>query len=180
MDYEKLGVFYLGRHVDRDTRQRTDTPLLYPSADLVTHGVIVGMTGSGKTGLGIDLIEEAAIDGIPVLAIDPKGDLANLCLTFPTLAGGDFAPWVNEDAARLAGQSRDVFADAQADLWKRGLDEWGQTGDRIAQMIVARESAPKIIQSGRRTGLRLLREDGWMKVRQGITSVDEVLTCTAL
>jgi hypothetical protein len=137
MDYEKLGVFYLGRHVDRDTRQRTDTPLLYPSADLVTHGVIVGMTGSGKTGLGIDLIEEAAIDGIPVLAIDPKGDLANLCLTFPTLTGGDFAPWINEDAARLAGQSRDVFADAQADLWKRGLDEWGQSGDRIARLRAA-------------------------------------------
>ena len=134
MDYEKLGVFYLGRQVDRDTRQRSGTPLLYPSADLVTHGVIVGMTGSGKTGLGIDLIEEAAIDGIPVLAIDPKGDLANLCLTFPALAGEDFAPWINEDAARLAGQSREDFAAAQAELWRRGLEEWGQDGARISRL----------------------------------------------
>jgi len=142
MDYEKLGVFYLGRQVDRDTRQRADAPLLYPSADLVTHGVIVGMTGSGKTGLGIDLIEEAAIDGIPVLAIDPKGDLANLCLTFPTLTGSDFAPWVNEDAARLAGQTREAFADAQADLWRRGLEEWGQDGARIARL---REAADILV-----------------------------------
>jgi hypothetical protein len=142
MDYEKLGVFYLGRQVDRETRQRADAPLLYPSADLVTHGVIVGMTGSGKTGLGIGLIEEAAIDGIPVLAIDPKGDLANLCLTFPTLTGEDFAPRVNEDAARLAGQTRDAFAEAQADLWRRGLDEWGQNGDRIARL---REAADIVV-----------------------------------
>lgn len=142
MDYEKLGVFYLGRQVDRDTGQRSDAPLLYPSADLVTHGVIVGMTGSGKTGLGIDLIEEAAIDGIPVLAIDPKGDLANLSLTFPALAGNDFAPWINEDAARLAGQTREAFADAQAALWRRGLEEWGQDGARIARL---REAADILI-----------------------------------
>lgn len=142
MDYEKLGVFYLGRQVDRDTRQRSDTPLLYPSADLVTHGVIVGMTGSGKTGLGIGLIEEAAVDGIPVLAIDPKGDLANLCLTFPTLTGDDFAPWINEDAARLAGQTREAFAEAQADLWRRGLHEWAQDGARIARL---REAADIVV-----------------------------------
>ena len=142
MDYEKLGVFYLGRQVDRDTRQRSDSPLLYPSADLVTHGVIVGMTGSGKTGLGIGLIEEAAIDGIPVLAIDPKGDLANLCLTFPALAGDDFAPWINEDAARLAGQTREAFAEAQADLWRRGLQDWSQDGTRIARL---REAADIVV-----------------------------------
>ena len=90
--YEKLGLFYLGRPLDFP-----ETPLLYDSSDLVTHGVIVGMTGSGKTGLGIDLIEECAIDSVPVIAIDPKGGLGNLLLTFPRLAAEDFLPWVDRD-----------------------------------------------------------------------------------
>ena len=94
MDFEKLGLFYLGRQYDPAARTRTEVPVLYDASDLVTHAVIVGMTGSGKTGLGIGLIEEAAIDGIPVLAIDPKGDLANLLLTFPNVSGAEFAPWV--------------------------------------------------------------------------------------
>jgi DNA helicase HerA-like ATPase len=85
-DYEKLGLFYLGRRYDLDARQRLDEPVLYEANDLVTHAVCVGMTGSGKTGLAIGLLEEAAIDGIPIIAIDPKGDLANLLLTFPGLA----------------------------------------------------------------------------------------------
>ena len=102
-DYEKLGVFYLGRDYDLGAKQAQDGLLLYDSRDLVTHAVVVGMTGSGKTGLCIDLIEEAAIDGIPSILIDPKGDLANLLLTFPQLRGEDFAPWVNpDDAARNA------------------------------------------------------------------------------
>ena len=100
MDYEKLGLFYLGKRHDPVARARLDVPLLYDSSDLVTHAVIAGMTGSGKTGLGIGLIEEAAIDGIPVIAIDPKGDLGNLLLTFPNLSAADFAPWVNQDEAR--------------------------------------------------------------------------------
>jgi hypothetical protein len=95
-DFEKLGVFYLGKIADR--RPERPEPILYDSKDLTTHGVIVGMTGSGKTGLGIALIEEAAIDGIPTIAIDPKGDLGNLLLTFPELAPADFAPWVEEGA----------------------------------------------------------------------------------
>ena len=82
VDYEKLGLFYLGKRYDLEAAARADEPLLYKSKDLVTHAVCVGMTGSGKTGLGIGLVEEAAIDGIPILAIDPKGDLANLLLTF--------------------------------------------------------------------------------------------------
>ena len=97
-DYEKLGVFYLGKEYDLAAGTRRPELVLYDSKDLVTHAVCVGMTGSGKTGLGIGLIEEAALDGVPVLAIDPKGDLANLLLTFPDLAPGDFAPWV--DAVR--------------------------------------------------------------------------------
>ena len=85
-DFEKLGLFYLGRELDPDTKSRGTAPLLYDASDLVTHAVIAGMTGSGKTGLGIGIIEECAIDGVPVIAIDPKGDLGNLLLTFPRLA----------------------------------------------------------------------------------------------
>ena len=121
MDYEKLGLFYLGRRVDSTTQHDTDVPLLYDASDLVTHAVILGMTGSGKTGLGIGLIEEAAIDGIPVLAIDPKGDLSNLLLTFPDLGAADFAPWVNPDEARLQGLSNEAFAAAEATRWREGL-----------------------------------------------------------
>src|SRR3954467_7627012 len=97
--YEKLGVFYLGKEYDLAAGKRQPDPVLYDSKDLVTHAVCVGMTGSGKTGLGITLIEEAAIDGVPVLAIDPKGDLANLLLTFPNMSAADFAPWVTGGAA---------------------------------------------------------------------------------
>jgi hypothetical protein len=137
MDYEKLGVFYLGQQLDPATRARTGTPLLYESADLVTHAVIVGMTGSGKTGLGIGLIEEAAIDGLPVLAVDPKGDLANLLLTFPGLSAEEFAPWVNQDEARTAGMSVAALSTSEAERWAKGLQEWGQDGARIARLKAA-------------------------------------------
>jgi hypothetical protein len=140
-DFEKLGLFYLGNEVDADSRTRRATPLLYDSADLVTHGVIAGMTGSGKTGLGISLIEEAAIDGIPVIAIDPKGDLGNLLLTFPRLAASDFAPWVDADEARRAGQTADAFAAAEAAKWSAGLAQWGQDGARIERLRAAAEFA---------------------------------------
>src|SRR5678815_760389 len=102
-DYEKLGAFYLGRPYDLKTKQAKEGLLLYDSKDLVTHAVCVGMTGSGKTGLCVGLIEEAAIDGIPALVIDPKGDLANLMLTFPNLAPSDFQPWVDPEDARRQG-----------------------------------------------------------------------------
>ena len=104
-DYEKLGVFYLGRQYDTAARAAKTDLLLYESKDLLTHAVCVGMTGSGKTGLCIGLIEEAAIDGIPAILIDPKGDLANLLLTFPELRAADFLPWVNADEARNQGLS---------------------------------------------------------------------------
>ena len=102
-DFEKLGLFYLGREYDVANGKVLDTPILYDSCDLVTHAVCVGMTGSGKTGLCLSLIEEAAIDGVPVIAIDPKGDLGNLLLTFPSLAASDFRPWIDEDEARPVG-----------------------------------------------------------------------------
>lgn len=139
--FEKLGLFYLGRELDPATRTRGETPLLYDSSDLVTHGVIVGMTGSGKTGLGIDLIEEAAIDGVPVIAIDPKGDLGNLLLTFPGLSAAEFTPWVNPDEARRAGQSTDEFGQAEAARWAKGLADWGQDGARITRLREAAEFA---------------------------------------
>src|SRR5215204_504661 len=120
-DFEKLGVFYLGRVYDAATGKATDEPLLYDSRDLVTHAVCVGMTGSGKTGLCLTVLEEAAIDGVPALVIDPKGDLANLLLTFPDLRPEDFAPWVNQDDARRKGLAPADYAAQQAELWRKGL-----------------------------------------------------------
>src|SRR5215211_9076334 len=116
--FEKLGVFYLGR-----TKTKDDL-LLYDSKDLVTHAVCVGMTGSGKTGLCITLLEEAAIDGIPAIIVDPKGDLCNLLLTFPNLGPEDFEPWVEES----------VDPAQQAELWKDGLSRWSQDGERIKRL----------------------------------------------
>src|SRR4029077_20961138 len=120
-DYEKLGLFYLGRVVDRGEKTSTPGYLLYDSTDLVTHAVCVGMTGSGKTGLCIDLLEEAAIDSIPAIVIDPKGDLSNLLLTFPDLKPEDFAPWINEGDAKAAGVTPVQFAQNQAAIWSKGL-----------------------------------------------------------
>jgi hypothetical protein len=140
-DFEKLGVFYLGRAYDLEAGKRRDDLVLYDSKDLVTHGVCVGMTGSGKTGLCLSILEEAAIDGVPVLAIDPKGDLGNLLLTFPNLAPEDFRPWVNEDDARREGVTIDQFAADQAATWTRGLAEWGQDGARIARLRAAADFA---------------------------------------
>lgn len=141
-DFERLGVFYLGRRYEAASTQQKPRLLLYDSKDLVTHAVCVGMTGSGKTGLCIGLLEEAAIDGIPALIIDPKGDLANLMLTFPELRQDDFAPWVNEDDARKKGISPDEYAGQQADLWKKGLADWGQDGARVRKL---REAADCVI-----------------------------------
>jgi hypothetical protein len=130
-DYEKLGVFYLGREYDLAAQKPKEALLLYDSKDLVTHAVCVGMTGSGKTGLCVALLEEAAIDNIPALIIDPKGDLSNLLLTFPQLRGEDFAPWINPEDAAKKGLSPQDYANQQAELWKKGLADWGQTPDRI-------------------------------------------------
>jgi hypothetical protein len=138
-DFEKLGVFYLGREFDARTKKPTDDLVLYDSKDLVTHALCVGMTGSGKTGLGITLVEEAALDGVPVIVIDPKGDLTNLLLTFPGLRPEDFAPWVNEDDARRAGKSAQEFAADEAARWTRGLADWGEDGARIQRLRDAAE-----------------------------------------
>ncbi len=133
-DFEKLGVFYMGRPYDLAAKQAKPGWLLYDSKDLVTHAVCVGMTGSGKTGLCLALLEEAAIDNIPAIIIDPKGDLGNVMLTFPSLKGEDFQPWVNEDDARKKGLSPADYAQAQAELWTKGLAGWQQDGARIQRL----------------------------------------------
>ncbi|MFH0916639.1 MAG: ATP-binding protein [bacterium] len=132
-DFEKLGTFYLGREYDLSSKQ-TGGLLLYDSKDLVTHGVCVGMTGSGKTGLCVGLLEEAAIDGIPAIVIDPKGDLADLMLTFPELRPEDFRPWVSQEEAGKKGLSVDEFAQQQGEMWKKGLADWGQDPARIQRL----------------------------------------------
>jgi hypothetical protein len=156
-DFEKLGVFYLGRSYDLGAARRLDDLVLYDSKDLVTHGVCVGMTGSGKTGLCLSILEEAAMDGVPVIAIDPKGDLGNLLLTFPNLAAGDFRPWVNEDDARRKGVSVEQFAADQAAKWTHGLEEWGQDGARIARLRSAADFAIYTPGSGAGLPLSILR-----------------------
>ncbi len=139
--FEKLGAFYLGRPYDPRTKAPQPGLILYDSKDLVTHAVCVGMTGSGKTGLCIALLEEAALDGVPAIAIDPKGDLTNLMLTFPELRPADFRPWINEDDARAKSLSPDDYAAQQAKLWKDGLAGWGEDGDRIQRLRDAAEFA---------------------------------------
>lgn len=142
-DFERLGVFYLGREVASAPPQgaaRGDL-LLYPSRQLTTHAVCVGMTGSGKTGLLLGLLEEAALDGIPAIVVDPKGDLANLLLTFPELRPADFAPWVDPDEAARLGLSADAYAEQTAQQWTAGLAEWGQDGARITRLRAAAELA---------------------------------------
>jgi len=150
-DFEKLGLFYLGRSYDLAKKQPGNDLVLYDSRDLVTHAVCVGMTGSGKTGLCISLLEEAIIDQIPAIAIDPKGDLANLLLTFPQLRGEDFAPWIDEGEATRAGLSPAEFAEQQAELWKKGLADWGEDGERIQRLRDSGEF--RVYTPGSRTGL---------------------------
>ena len=129
--YEELGSFYLGREIDASTGKDTSELLLYDSRDLTTHAVCVGMTGSGKTGLCLALLEEAAIDGVPALVIDPKGDLGNLALTFPQLRDTDFVPWVDAGEAARKGMSVEDYAKSTAKTWRKGLADWDEDGSRI-------------------------------------------------
>jgi hypothetical protein len=187
-DFEKLGVFYLGRLYDVRNRSQSEDLLLYDSKDLVTHAVCIGMTGSGKTGLCLSLIEEAAIDSIPAILIDPKGDIANLLLTFPELRSQDFAPWINEEDALKKGLSPQDYASQQADLWKNGLLKWGQNGERIKRL---RESADFVIYTpGSNAGLPIsilksfaapppeIREDTELLQERITTTVTPTITHT--
>lgn len=127
----KDGEFYLGRIFDMEQNRLTDQPLMYDPADLVTHGIITGMTGSGKTGLGVGILEEAAIEGIPAIIIDPKGDLTNLLLHFPDLLPADFEPWVDPDTARREGKTIAQKAEETAAQWSKGLADWGLGREQI-------------------------------------------------
>ncbi len=134
-------MFTLGKLFDPHTQKLTDQILQYDPADLTTHAVCVGMTGSGKTGLCIDLLEEAALSGLPAILIDPKGDIANLLLQFPNLAPEDFQPWVNVDDARRAKVSVEEFAKQKAEEWKAGLAQWGYGPEKMQQLKDAVEWA---------------------------------------
>ena len=152
-EYEKLGAFYLGREFDPVADTLKDDLVLYDSKDLTTHAVCVGMTGSGKTGLCLSLLEEAAIDGVPAICIDPKGDLGNLLLTFPDLAARDFEPWVDSGDAARKGLSTAELASKTAETWKNGLAEWHQAPERIARLKAAADVT--IYTPGAETGIPL-------------------------
>lgn len=134
VDTDKL---FIGRKYDLKKNKLLDDALLYDPDDLTTHGVVVGMTGSGKTGLCVDILEEAALQGIPALIIDPKGDIANLLLHFPDLRAEDFEPWVDPDEARREEISTTELADRTAKMWREGLASWGIGGERIRKVMDA-------------------------------------------
>ena len=148
--YEKLGLFYLGKSYDGE-KVIKDQPTLYKSNDLTTHAVCVGMTGSGKTGLCLSLLEEAAIDGIPIIAIDPKGDIGNLALAFNKLDGSSFKPWVDPDEAERNNCSIDEWADKESKKWKEGIESWDQSEDRIKALN--NKADVKIYTPGSNAGL---------------------------
>ena len=147
---EGLGVFYLGQKVDERSGGPSGEPLLVDAKRFTTHAVCVGMTGSGKTGLLIGLIEEAALDGIPTLVIDPKGDLANVLLSFPDLAPADFLPWLEPEAAKREGITLETLAERTAKKWADGLAASGQSGERIRRLHEAAEMA--VFTPGSRSG----------------------------
>ncbi len=129
---EQVGTFYLGRVINPVAKESsTDQALFYNAKNFTTHALCIGMTGSGKTGLGISLLEEAALDKIPALVIDPKGDLGNLLLTFPKLEASDFLPWIDKEEAERKGLEPKAYAEATAKTWREGLASWDETPERI-------------------------------------------------
>ncbi len=168
--FEKLGMFYLGRAVDPVTGSLGSDYLMYDSRDLVTHAVCVGMTGSGKTGLCVSLLEEAAIDGIPALVIDPKGDLGNLLLTFPDLSTQDFRPWISEDEAAKKGLPADDYAAAEAERWRKGIAEWDQDGERIRRLRAAADFC--IYTPGSTAGVPVSVSDSFAAPKQALADAE--------
>jgi len=138
--YEKLGLFYLGKDVDKNSMDVTEALTLLKNKNFTTHAAIIGMTGSGKTGLGVGIIEEAAIDNIPSIIIDPKGDMGNLCLVDSAFSISSFEPWV-EDEAKSKEEDVSLYAKKISTLWKEGLENWGQKSDRVAKF----QAVPKTI-----------------------------------
>jgi len=136
---EKLASFYLGKEYDVLKHELLPKPMMYDARDLTTHAICLGMTGSGKTGLCVNLLEEAALDGVPAIVIDPKGDVANLLLTFPELRPSDFEPWINLDDARREGMSVEQYAAQMAQMWAEGLAKWEQSPERVRRLRDAAE-----------------------------------------
>lgn len=132
--YEKLGLMYLGRELSLAGSISPQGPLLYKNKDLTTHGVIIGMTGSGKTGLGMALIEEAIMDNVPSIVIDPKGDMGNLLLTFPGCTPAEFMPWIDPGEAAAKEMTVEQLAARTAKTWQEGLASWDQGPERIAAL----------------------------------------------
>ncbi len=178
--FDRRGALYLGRLYDLAKDAPRKEPCLYDTRDLTTHAVCVGMTGSGKTGLGIALLEEAALAGIPSLIVDPKGDLGDLLLTFPDLRPESFRPWVDETEAARQGLSIDDYAAEIARSWKQGLKAWGQDGDRIARLQASADAA--IYTPGSSAGLPLsvLRSFGAPppQIRDDAEALRERITAT--
>jgi hypothetical protein len=143
------GTFFIGQAAD-------GAPVLYDSTDLTTHAVIVGMTGSGKTGLGITIIEEALLNGIPCLVIDPKGDMGNLLLNFPDLSSADFRPWIDEAEAERADVTPDELAAKTAATWKKGLADAGIEPERLGRLREGAEMTIYTPGSGAGVGLNVL------------------------
>ncbi len=146
------GRLFIGETLD-GTGERTGNPVMLDSADFTTHGVIVGMTGSGKTGLGMVLLEETLLSGVPVLAIDPKGDLANLCLTFPGLTPAEFEPWMDDGTARVEGTTKAALAQETAGVWKNGLADWQLDETDVGSLAAA--ARPIVYTPGARHGVPL-------------------------
>jgi hypothetical protein len=168
-DIEQPSCFYVGHEYDLASRTANpDKPVLYDARDLLTHGVVVGMTGSGKTGLCIDLIEEAALDGIPCVLIDPKGDLTNLLLQFPELRPQDFLPWLNPEDARQQGLKLEEYARQLAERWRHGLEESRQTPERIARLKASADF--RIYTPGSEAGLPLSILQNFTAPRGAVTS----------
>ncbi len=151
--FEKLGIFYLGKEVNAETQELTDELVLYKNKNLTTHAALIGMTGSGKTGLGIGMIEEAILDNIPTIIIDPKGDMGNLLLSFPELKPKDFEPWIDPGTAESKGLSVKELAAKTAALWDTGIQSWHQDKSRIKKL---KESAEYVIYTpGSSAGVQL-------------------------
>jgi len=128
--YEKLGLFYMGKDIDEKSMETTEALTLLKNKNFTTHAAIIGMTGSGKTGLGIGLIEEAAMDNIPSIVIDPKGDMGDLCLTDPTFSAERFTPWVKDEAI-AKGEDPSLYAEKISQEWKSGIESWDQDTQRV-------------------------------------------------
>jgi len=137
--YEKLGLFYLGKDIDKETLEMTEVLTLLKNKNFTTHATIIGMTGSGKTGLGVGIIEEASLDNIPSLIIDPKGDMGNLCLTDPNFSPQTFEPWV-EDEARAKGKDVATYAEKIANMWKQGIESFHQDSHRVAKFQAVKKT----------------------------------------